>query len=312
MSSGQKNALIKILFLFFLLSLSLFSSETYYIKFRFYGKAEGRLLKLIKYRAYAETFDELCFVGEKEGKFKILKLKKILTPPYYMQTIGFSGKEIHIRISGKTVNEAYLSGVERLKLWCIKYPELCKRIPEKKKKSLPFLFVGEPSFTFKLFNDFVVLESIKNRVYQKYAWPSKSFFPQPSFRLLEGALCFLNSAIPEKEEKVKKVNLTECFKLIVKKAPKTIRMFVKPEQKKDFYIKYKVERLNNGKIRYFGKIKLKNPLWMNYKIREYVREIIFKERSIVKNYIELKVCSKKNCGLGILLLEKIEPKERAL
>ncbi len=219
-----------------------------------------------------------------------------------MQTIEFSAEEVHIRVSGYNVKSAYEFGVKKLKKWCKKYKKLCSSIPKEKRKSLPFLYVGKPYFEFQMKNNKILMDSIKNRIYQKYAWPSKTIFPQPSYSLLEGALCFLNKGIPESGEKSIEVDLTNCFKRIVGKSPKTIRIFVKPRQKKKITINFKIKKEDNKTI-YVSKCKSNTRLWMSYRIKEIKREIIFyRNKEIIKNFFSIKVCSGENCGEGKICL----------
>ncbi len=296
----KKKLFLTHLLVFLIINLE--GGGLYKLSFSFYGKAEGRLLKIVKYRAYAETSAELLLKEKLSGTKKIFKLKKFLSPGYYMQTIEFSAEEIHIRVSGDNIKTAYEFGKIKLKTWCSKYKKLCSSIPEEKRKSLPFLYVGKPEFEFHMKQNKILLDTIKNRIYQKYAWPSKTIFPQPSYSLLEGALCFLNEGIPQNGEKSIEVDLTNCFKRIVKRAPKTIRIFVKPRQKKKIILKFNVKKDKKRTI-YISKNRSNTKLWKSYRIKELKREIIFNDKKeITKNFFSIKVCSGKNCGEGKICL----------
>jgi len=289
-----------------LISLSLFSSSTYKLTLKFYAKAWGKLLFIIPYEAYGSVKADLLLNAHnrKEGS-TLFKFNKLNSPGYYIQTVKFIPEEIHARVVSNTIKGGYAYGKKILKKICKENEFICDSISENKKKSLPFLLKkkNEDIFSFIRNSDGKIPDNkINYNIEPFYAWPSKSEFGVPSYKMLSAALCFFNlryrrRLIEGNKYKIVNLSLNHCMNKVLKYAIPTIKKFVKLRQERLFDV-YFYKKQTQKRIIYIGSAFPNVEIWGNYKITEFYRKIIFQKNSkkIVFDKINLKVFNKKNKG----------------
>ncbi len=288
--------------------------KIYRLRLRFNVGSWGKLIFVIPYRAYGEVNADLYLTKTKIGKGEYLfNFKEIASPVYYIQTIDFIPKEIHIRIADTSIKSGFLSGEKILKRRCKEKEFYCKTIPKQKRKSLPFLYkkLNKDIFTFRMFkNGTIPLDTVINRIEMFYAWPSNSEFGIPSYNMLAASLCFLNISYDKPTIKTGKyrilnINLNKCLNRVLYQAIPTVRRFVKLRQRRLFHL-YFEKKKSDDKLIFKGIATPDVKVWGGFHIKKVIREVIFFKDEIILNRFYIEVFDKKGKGgTGELILEKV-------
>jgi hypothetical protein len=300
--------------LFFLLSFNgpLQAGSTYNLSYHLKGSTHGRILLIIPFRVYYESFATVNMVSEKSlngaDEFYFAGIPEF---GYMMRTSGFSGRTLVILTAGNDLGEALIFSRKKLEQIGIISPYYARFVRRKK----PFLFKIFPNDK----NDIRFKRSRSGLHSGAFCHLKVRFQYYPEILnidfniyhiLLEMTKAYNHPFVPDSNiEGIKRnpamvwksppLDFSASINRIVRLAARVMKRLKRFEQARSFRLLYRVVSMSDSKLVISGKASPNVPIWGDYVISKISRTVILKSKGsdLIEDSLTMKIEDPDGKGL---------------